>query len=156
MTRRTAFWVLVALQALVPVAMAGLREADVALGQHVLLRVEPVDPRDPFRGQYVALRYEINGVGPVDGVASGTRVYVPLHREGDVWNGSFATTSRPDGGTYIRGRVRSGQIEFGIEQYYADEDEAERLGAALASRRVYADVALGSDGRATLRRLVLR
>jgi len=155
MTRRTAFWVLVALQALVPVAMAGLREAEVAFGQHVLLRVEPVDPRDPFRGQYVALRYEINGAGPVDGVASGTRIYVPLHRDGEAWTGSFATTSRPDG-TYIRGRVRGGRIEFGIEQYYADEDEAARLGAALASRRVYAAVALGSDGRATLRRLVLR
>jgi len=155
MTRRTAFWVLVALQALVPVAMAGLREADVAFGQHVLLRVEPVDPRDPFRGQYVALRYAIGGLAPA-GAVSGTRVYVPLHREGDVWAGTFATTSRPGGGTYIRGRIRGGRIEFGIEQYYADEDEARRLGAALAARSVYADVALGSDGRATLTRLVLR
>ena len=154
MTRRTAFWVLVALQALVPVAMAGLRQADVAFGQHVLLRVEPVDPRDPFRGQYVALRYSIGSVA--GGYEAGTRVYVPLHREGDVWTGSFATTTRPDGGTYIRGRVRNGTIEFGIEQYYADEDEAQRLGEALLDRRVYADVALGADGRATLTRLVLR
>jgi uncharacterized membrane-anchored protein len=155
MTRRTAFWVLVALQALVPVAMAGLREADVGFGQHVLLRVEPVDPRDPFRGQYVALRYSIGAYVP-PGSAAGTRVYVPLHREGDVWTGTFATTSRPDGGTYIRGEVRDGRIEFGVEQYYADEDEARRLGTALAERRVYADVALGSTGRATLTRLVVR
>jgi len=155
MTRRTAFWVLVALQALVPVAMAGLREADVAFGQHVLLRVEPVDPRDPFRGQYVALRYSIGAYVP-PGSVTGTRVYVPLHRDGDVWTGTFATTSRPDGGTYIRGQVRGGRIEFGIEQYYADEDEARELGTALAERRVYADVALGSTGRATLTRLVVR
>jgi len=154
MTRRTAFWVLVALQALVPVAMAGLREADVALGQHVLLRVEPVDPRDPFRGQYVALRYSIGSVA--GGYGAGTRVYVPLHREGDVWTGTFATTTQPEGGTYIRGRVRDGRIEFGIEQYYADEAEARRLGAALSAGPVYADVALGPDGRATLTRLVVR
>ena len=155
MTRRTVFWVFVALQAVVPVAMAGLREADVAFGQHVLLRVEPVDPRDPFRGQYVALRYSIGAHVP-PGSATATRVYVPLHREGDVWTGTFATTSRPDGGTYIRGQVRGGRIEFGIEQYYADEDEARELGTALAERRVYADVALGSTGRATLTRLVVR
>src|SRR5919107_4422389 len=131
MTRRTAFWVLVALQALVPVAMAGLREADVLFGQHVLLRVEPADPRDPFRGQYVALRYSIGSIYLPTGSASGARVYVPLHREGDAWTGTFATTLRPDGGTYIRGRVRDGRIEFGIEQYYADEDEARELGEAL-------------------------
>jgi uncharacterized membrane-anchored protein len=156
MTRRTAFWVLVALQALVPVAMAGLRQADVAFGQHVLLRVEPVDPRDPFRGQYVALRYAIGSASFPDGSSTGTRVYVPLRSDGETWTGTYATTKRPDGGTYIRGRIRGGRIEFGIEQYYADEVEARRLGAALVDRRVYADVALGLDGRATLTRLVLR
>ncbi|HKH31507.1 MAG TPA: GDYXXLXY domain-containing protein [Gaiellaceae bacterium] len=156
MTRRTAFWVLVALQALVPVAMAGLRQADVSFGQHVLLEVESVDPRDPFRGQYVALRYPIGSVYFPAGATTGTTVYVPLHREGEVWRGSAATTTQPDGGTYIRGQVRGGQIEFGIEQYYADEDEARRLGLALRERGTYADVALGPDGRATLTRLVVR
>jgi uncharacterized membrane-anchored protein len=156
MTRRTAFWAFVALQALVPVAMAGMRQAEVARGQHVLLRVEPVDPRDPFRGQYVALRYAIGRAYFPAGSPTGTRVYVPLHREGGAWTGTYATTTRPNGVTYIRGRVRGGQIEFGIEQYYADEAEARRLGDALRAGGVYADVALGGDGRATLTRLVLR
>ena len=153
--RRTLFWAFVGLQALVPVAIAGLREADVARAQHVLLRVAPVDPRDPFRGQYVALRYEIARLAPPR-AADGDTVYVRLYENRGVWAGSYATTDRPDGGTYIRGRVRQGQIEFGIEQFYADENEARRYETALAERRVYADVALGDDGRATLRRLVIR
>ena len=73
--RRTLFWAFVTLQVLVPVAIAGLREADVAFGRQVLLRVEPLDPRDPFRGQYVALRYAIGDVY-APGVDEGRRVYV--------------------------------------------------------------------------------
>ena len=58
--KRRLFWIFVALQAAIPVGVAGLREADVAFAQHVLLRVAPVDPRDLFRGQYVALSYDIS------------------------------------------------------------------------------------------------
>jgi uncharacterized membrane-anchored protein len=153
--RRTLFWVFVGLQALVPVAIAGMRETEVARSRHVLLHVEPVDPRDPFRGQYVALRYEIATLVPPN-TTPGDTVYVPLSRTGESWTGTYALTSRPNGGTYIRGRVGSGGIEFGIEQFYVAEDEAQRYETALDERRVYADVALGDDGRATLRQLVIR
>jgi len=154
-TRRTLFWIFVALQALVPVAVAGLREAEVTFGERVLLRATPVDPRDPFRGQYVALRYEISSLDPA-GAPEGARVYVRLFRDGGEWRGAYAGTEEPEEGPFVRGRVRDGRIEYGIEQYYADEDEARRLEAALARHRVYADVALGPGGRATLRRLVVR
>jgi uncharacterized membrane-anchored protein len=152
--RRRLFWIFVVSQALVPVAMAGLREADVAFAPHVLLRVEPLDPRDPFRGQYVALRYDLGGALP-GGIEDGATVYVPLSRAGDVWQGGYVTTSRPDD-TAIRGRVRNGKIEFGIEQFYVSEGEARRYEDALREDRVYADVALGRNWRPTLRRLVIR
>jgi uncharacterized membrane-anchored protein len=153
--RRTLFWVFVALQALVPVALAGMKETRVAGAEHVLLRVEPVDPRDPFRGQYVALRYPIGALLP-PGAPEGTTVYVPLYEAGDTWNGAYGTTSRPSGGTYLRGHVHEGRVEFGIERFYVAEHEAPRYERALAARRVYADVAVDGDGRATLRRLVIR
>ena len=151
--RRRLFWIFVALQALVPVAMAGLREADVAFAPHVLLRVEPVDPRDFFRGQYVELRYDVGAVSPQ--APDGATVYVPLHREGDVWTGDYATTARPDA-TAVRGRVRDGRIELGIERYYVSESKARRYERALLEHRVYADVALGRDWRPALRRLVIK
>jgi uncharacterized membrane-anchored protein len=153
--RRTLFWVFVALQALVPVAIAGVREVDVAGAEHVLLPAEPADPRDPFRGQYVAVRYRIGDLAPPR-LSDGTTVYVPLYRGGETWTGTFATTTEPDRGPFIRGRVYEGRIEFGIEQLYVPEEEAHRYDQALVEGRVYADVALGHHGRATLRRLVIR
>ena len=45
---------------------------------------------------------------------------------------------------------------FGIERFYASEDAARRYEEALAGQHLYADVALGRGGRATLTRLVIR
>ena len=41
------------------------------VGETILLQVEPVDPRDLFRGDYVALSYAINRVPPegIEGIA---------------------------------------------------------------------------------------
>jgi uncharacterized membrane-anchored protein len=153
--RRTLFTIFVALQALVPAAIAGLREADVAFAPHVLLRVEPLDPRDPFRGQYVALGYELSTL-PHPGAAEDDSVYVRLYRTGGEWRGVYAGTEEPAGGTYVRGRIRNGRIVLGIERFYASEDAARRYEDALFAHRVYADVAIGRRGRATLRRLVIR
>ncbi len=154
--KRVLFWVFVAAQALVPVALAGLHEADLAFSRHVLLAVHPLDPRDPFRGQYVALRYEIGD--RTDGLPDGSRAYVRLHREdgSDVWVAGDVASERPDGGSFIRGRVEGGRIAFGIERYYTSEAGARRYDRALARDRVYADVALGRGGRASLDRLLIR
>jgi uncharacterized membrane-anchored protein len=159
---RIAFLVLVALQAAVPVAMAAVKEAHLAFDSTVRLRTEPIDPLDVFRGRYVRLRYEIGSL-PVEGVASrGTTVYVPLHREGDVWTGSVAVTSPPPDGTYIRGRVRDDAapgeahaIEYGIETYFVDERKAREVERGAAGGGAFVDVALDDDGSAQLERLIL-
>src|SRR5215217_7292590 len=153
--KRKLFWIFVALQAAIPAGAAGLREADVAFAQRGLLRVEPVDPRDPFRGQYVALSYDTSQL-PHDGAGEGDRVYVRLYRAGGGWTGVFAGTREPGDPPYIRGRIEDGRIAFGIEQFYVSEDDAQRYEDALFARHLYADVALGRGGRATLRRLVIR
>ena len=38
------------------------QEFTLKTGQEVLLKVQPVDPRDLFRGDYVVLRYDITRV----------------------------------------------------------------------------------------------
>jgi uncharacterized membrane-anchored protein len=154
--RRWLFWPFVALQVAVPAAVAGMRARDVASAQHVLLRVEPVDPRDPFRGQYVALSYEISAL-PHNG-GEGDAAYVRLHRNSSAWTGVSAGTHEPPARDrpYIRGRIEDGRLVFGIERFYTSEDAAPRYGDALAQHRLYADVALGRGGRATLTRLVIR
>ena len=59
MTRRLAIWLpvlLVAQLALVALAVFPQLSAR-ATGEELRLRVEPVDPIDPFRGAYVTLGY---------------------------------------------------------------------------------------------------
>lgn len=151
MTRRLAFWLLVGAQALIPLGMAGWNEAFPAK-RHVLIQVQPVDPHDLMRGEYVRLSYEISTLD----APSGT-VYVPLSAAGGVWTGSTAVTERPDSGTFIRGHSDgSGRIDYGIESFYVPEGKARRYESAVLDRKVYAQVALAGDGRARLERLVIR
>jgi uncharacterized membrane-anchored protein len=151
MTRRTqAFVLVVAAQALVPLLLIGWNEVQLARGQDVVLRTAPVDPVDLVRGRYVALRYDISSLqAPEDAT-----VYVPLHREGDHWTGSLATTDKPDDGVFIRGRSTPGGIVYGIETYYADEDEARRLEGQAGNLLVR--VSLDDDGKARIEGLEVR
>jgi uncharacterized membrane-anchored protein len=142
--RRLAFWTLVALQALVPLGLIGWNEVALATGTEVTLHTVPVDPIDLFRGRYVTLRYEISRLSLPEGTQTGDRVYVPLHRSGRHWTGTRVLRERPDGGTFIRGTVSTTGIVYGIETYYADEDEARRLERRAGALIVH--VVLDDDG----------
>ncbi len=151
--RRLAFWALVAAQALVPLVLIGWNEAALATGERVRLVTAPLDPLDLFRGRYATLRYEISSLRVDAPVTRGDTVYVRLdERDDGVWTASRASTRRPEG-TFIRGVVTSGtreraSIEYGIETYYADEDEAREL--ERAGRRLLVDVVLDEDGGAKI------
>lgn len=61
MSRRSwLFWAAVALQVLVLAGMIGMRAYTLATGTRIRLQTLPLDPRDPLRGDYVNLRYEIS------------------------------------------------------------------------------------------------
>jgi uncharacterized membrane-anchored protein len=152
--RRLVFWTLVAVQALVPLGLIAWNEVALARGTEVTLRTVPVDPLDLFRGRYVTLRYEISGLPRPPGAEPGQTVYVALQREGDRWTGDRATRERP-GGTFIRGTVGDGGIVYGIETYYADEDEAPRL-EREAREGLDVRVVLDDDGKARIEGLAVR
>jgi uncharacterized membrane-anchored protein len=153
--RRTVFALVVAVQALCVLAIIGVNEVALATGDQVTLRTVPVDPIDPFRGQYVALRYDISTVHVRQRIEIGDTVYVPLHEQAGYWSGSLGFPAPPPAGTFIRGTVRytdgaAADVEYGIETYYADEDEASRLGTAGPLR---VTVVLDDDGRARISRV---
>jgi uncharacterized membrane-anchored protein len=153
--RRLAFWAVVAVQAVVLLGMIGINERALAGGEKVTLRTEPVDPLDLFRGNYVALRYEISNVQVPPETRRGDTVYVPLHEAGGVWEGSSGLPSPPSDRTFIRGTVRyvdrgRAEVEYGIETYYAAEEDARRLqnvGQLLVT------VVLDDDGQARISHL---
>jgi len=83
-------------------------------GREIVLDVEPVDPRDLFRGDYVVLRYRISRLIPAalegeDDFARNDRIYVALRpTQGQSWQ-PFAVHKALPGVTgdvvFLRGRV---------------------------------------------------
>jgi uncharacterized membrane-anchored protein len=144
--RRIAFAVLVAAQLVLPLGMIAANELALATGTKVTLRTAPVDPLDPFRGRYVELDYEISNLTEWSD-RPGTVVWVELVKQRDHWVVYRAHLTRPETRrTLIRGVVRNGRVEYGIETYYADEDEAPRLQGG----QLLVDVVLDDDGQARI------
>lgn len=54
----------VTFQILVLVSMIAIHAAPLVVGQRILLHVQPVDPRDFFRGDYVIMAYDFSRVPP--------------------------------------------------------------------------------------------
>ena len=129
-------------------------------GSQVVLRVEPVDPIDPFRGAYVALSYPDlpntavdTGLGEqeqekVDGARG--PAYVPLTRQGDVWVGGPVQRTPPADGLYLACDDSSWQLRCGIESWFLPQDEAAGVQDALRGGSAVATVTVDAAGHAAL------
>ena len=166
-----------AFQFAVLAAMVVIHAAPLVVGETILLRVEPVDPRDLFRGDYVALAYGINRLPPegIEGIANSgpshsyngpsrepeeQTVYVSLEPEADGqhWCGTKISTQRPANGTFIRGvyrreRYGMGRLHYGIETFYVPEGTGRKYEDAARSRHLAAELAVAPWGQAKLRGL---
>ena len=154
--RKLTFAAFLGVLLLVPLALIGWNEFRLASGEKVILHVQPVDPDDPFRGEYVALSYDISNVPVERGTESGDTVYVVLHRQGRAWRGRRAVRERPGSGTFIRGRVSRGRIEYGIETFYVEEGKSPEYERAISRQELYAEVVLDDEGGAKLEDLIIR
>ena len=160
---RVAFLAVAAAQVVFPVGLAAYNEVRLAFGYDVRLHVEPVDPTDPFRGEYVDLSYDVSQVALDGPLPAGTRVYVRLHEEGDRWTGKRGQLTKPLKHPFIRGRLshslargeRTAQLSYGIETYFVEEGRSIEYERAINRQELYADVALDGDGKARIKRLVV-
>jgi uncharacterized membrane-anchored protein len=131
-------------------------------GETVVLRVEPVDPVDPFRGAYVQLSYPDlpDQAGQADGIrteeqekalddARGT-AYVPLTRSGEVWVGGPVQRTAPASGLYLTCDDSSWTLDCGIESWFLPQGEAAGLQAALRGGTAVATVKVDDSGHAAL------
>lgn len=136
------FWLIgvAALQVLTLGYMAGEREWVLRTGRTVYLRTAPVDPRDPLRGDYVHLNYEISRVPrpfwrgsltvtnkSVESIRADTPVYALL-RSGEDSTGDLVSlsTERPAEGLFLRGRTDRSwgsrlQVRYGLEAYFVEQ-----------------------------------
>jgi uncharacterized membrane-anchored protein len=154
---RVAIAVAVVLQLLILVTMILGRTVPYIGAQTILLHVEPVDPRDMFRGDYVTLGYSFNRI-PSGIYQAGQLVYVTLIPDADgrhYRQGQFLVEP-PASGVFIRGTAQNAnRATFGIESYYVQEGTGHDYENAVRSRHLWSEVALDRQGNPSLRRLVI-
>lgn len=118
-------------------------------GEEIRLRVEPLDPIDPFRGAYVALAYpDLQPDGELDGESGD--VYITLVDGGETMRATGWTRSRPGDGTYLTCSDRAWQLRCGIESWFVPQDEAQALEDAVRDGAVVATVKVDSRGHAAI------
>ncbi len=154
---RMAIVAAMAFQLLILVGMILGKTVPYLGAETVLLRVEPVDPRDLFRGDYVTLGYDISRI-PGGRFQAGEPVFVTLVAEADGRHyraGEFRD-GPPDSGLYIRGTAGyQGRANYGIESYYVQEGTGHDYENAVRNRNLSAMIALDRNGYARLQRLVV-
>ena len=181
---RVPTWVWFALALLLQVAIIGqmvfTHYTTTSTGRPVVLKIAPVDPRDPLRGDYLTFRYDISTLrrdlfmdqrsGSAWTPAKGETVYVPLNRVDAYWVAntgvvkalpSRAQREIESGGTYsadtvfLRGAVTDVgpaevRVTYGIEEYFVPEGK----GATFPlNRQASALVVIGSDGNGLVRQV---
>lgn len=154
------------------------RAAILRSGTEVLLKIEPVDPRDLLRGNYVALQYDISTIPfeIVTNVPAGASkieagpVFVRLRKEADgYWRAASATFDAPPSTpptpdeADIKGHVSDSWIypegmqihpDYGIGRFYLPEGEGMTIQNDLRVRPFGMRVAIGKDGTAQIKALV--
>lgn len=95
--------------------------AMLARGTEILLPIEPFDPRDPLRGDYAILRYEISNIKEDFFVNKGNElkgndlIYVSLEKRDNYWIAKGASVQKPKEGLFIGGMpviIILGLLEF--------------------------------------------
>lgn len=131
---------------LVGVAVAGQLSARVT-GEEIRLRVEPVDPVDPFRGAYVDLAYPDISTRTTKEKGD---AYVSLERRGPVWRATGVSADRPAEGPFLKCHDDGWGLSCGIESLFVPQDRAREIEAEVDGGHAVAVVKVDSRGNAAL------
>ncbi|MEW6663325.1 MAG: GDYXXLXY domain-containing protein [Bacillota bacterium] len=132
----------------------------IFLGEKITLKVEPVDPRSLFQGDYVILNYSFNNLDlshiehdldPNTGYRDSV-FYMVFTPQGEVWVPSFVTQNpaKVQGQVYIKGRgyyykdLYRQTLHFrpGIEQFFVPEGKGKEIEDQIRKGVVYAQVSV--------------
>ncbi|MER8808106.1 GDYXXLXY domain-containing protein [Mesorhizobium australicum] len=154
------------------------RAAILRNGKEVLLKIEPVDPRDLLRGDYIVLGYDISRI-PVKMIANiapdkqssdDTSIVVRLKKGADgywtptaAWFGTAPTPAAADeadisghvaAGWDLRGEGMTIAPDYGIERFYLPEGEGMAVQSDMRVRPFGIKLALAADGTAQIKALM--
>ncbi len=167
-TRTKSFIAVVAAQALFLLSWAGWHEYSRDTGPTLLLQTRPVDPRDPLRGDYLILSYDIsNPPGPsgrfgrkeslanID-LTTGRAVWVVLEPKGRYYTAVVLTPEKPTNlqanQVAVQGVINERRaVEYGIENYFVPEGK----GYLPVHKTLVVEAALSPDHHLNLKRVLL-
>jgi uncharacterized membrane-anchored protein len=179
---RRYFWPLLIVVALVQSAalfkMVYDKDHLLKAGREITMPVQPLDPRDVFRGDYVTLGYDISTLtkakaptGKLDGLSSGSTAFVTLSPQpGGGWSVSGVSedfpAQVPASDVVLKGRVKSAwaradgsektlNVRYGIETYFVPEGTGRDLESKVRDHKIEAIVAVAADGTAAIKGLVV-
>lgn len=155
MKKRTYYLLaIIALQVILLLSIVAKHQYVVYAGQPITLKTAPIDPTDPFYGDYVTLHYEVNEIerqkvrDELTAEEHGSPVYVLLERKQQPWYEAIGVyRKRPvpgDNQAVIKGVLQYVDedriyLEYGWERYYVPENtgrEIEQQESMLVDLRV--------------------
>ncbi len=124
---------MVGLQVVFLLGMIGVKQSTVVFGEKILLKPIPVDPTDPFRGDFVTIQYDISTIDETDlpkGIQSGDTVYVSLEKKGEYW-GISSINKKKQGGIEIKGIVQSiydgkARMGYSVDTFFVPKKQGMR------------------------------
>jgi len=135
-------------------------------GKIVILKTEPVDPRDPFRGDYLNLQYDISTIAdPLTEiqkkeVLQSRKIYAVLKKEDYYYVLDHFSTTKPNKNvTYIRGGVWGDlsnmiRVQYNIESYFVPEGKGIELQTHLG-KDMFVEVYVDEMGEAAIKTLLI-
>ncbi len=170
--RRILLLVCIVAQVIVLGVMAAERELILNTGKRISLRTAPIDPRDPFRGDFVRLDYDValvsekqlRGALKDREIKKGERIYAVLFNVArDLYEVEYFTDEKPAEGIFLRGRARHDwrgsrgfAVNYGIEKLFVEQGrglDIERRRGTRDSLQIpmEVEIAVGSGGTAVIR-----
>ncbi|AKB78269.1 putative membrane-anchored protein [Methanosarcina horonobensis HB-1 = JCM 15518] len=183
MNQRKIFYLTVVFWLLIFSGFILYKEYTLRTGTEVILKTEPVDPRDLFRGDYVVLNYEISTLDleeiPVEDpyFEYNDRIYLVLELENGYGVPKKIYRNPPDDELYIKGKVKGIEhdwetdgegiidetdiekltVEYGIESYFVPEGRGKEIESQQWTGRERVDVKVVVDkyGNAVIKSLLI-
>ena len=154
MNRKTAFFIIVALQVLVLIGIIAFKYSVLFSSRTVVLESVPIDPRDLLRGDYVQIRLDITSLNARSlyhgerNFKVGDKIFVVLQKNSPAWQPLRIVFKLFDPGpeqALIKGKVTSVnrnylRVDYGVDSYYVPEGrgrefERNRLWEVSVNRR---------------------
>lgn len=162
MMERWLFSLLVSLQVLYVIGMAGAYYAIDVFGETIQLKTAPVDPTDLFYGDYVVVNYEISTISKEKWVGDepkrNEKVYVKVKQNKGVYESEAVSHQRlgtKEGEVLLTGQYKGStkdevRIRYGIERFYVEEN----TGRSFETSERLAKVAVAPWGQKKIVELV--